>query len=146
MTHRRHVHRIVLPGVAALIVAASGAGAIEVKTGKWEVTMTTENPMLPRPQVNTTTECVEESDYDIGDTLVNDDTCEILDRESSKTEEKWSMRCQGGGDMPEMTGRGHLRSMGDVTEGEMQMSVTINGQAMQMRHTWKGKYLGPCDG
>ena len=131
---------------AAAMLAAPAAGAIEVRTGKWEITMTTENPMLPRPQVSTTTECVEQADYDIGKTLVNDDTCEIYDRESSDTLERWSMRCQGDAAMPEMTGQGRLESKGDVTEGEMVMSVVFQGREMTMRHRWKGTYLGPCGG
>ena len=142
---KRRPRRILGPAVLLVGLAAPTAEAIEVRTGKWEITMTTENPMLPRPQVSTTTECVEQADYDIGKTLVNDDTCEIHDRESSRTLERWSMRCKGDGDMPEMTGQGRLESNGDVTEGEMVMSVVFQGQEMTMRHHWKGTYLGPYE-
>ena len=55
----------------------------------------------------------------------------------------WNVSCPA----PEgtMTGRGELHSTGSRVNGSMSMSMSQQGQTMEMAVTWEGRWLGPCD-
>ena len=129
---------------ASLVVASASVNAVQVKTGKWEVTTKMVSP-FGQPQEDTRTECVTDEEFDIAKELAQDDVCEIIDRKTTKKEDTFKVKCDGGPGQPQMNGSGRFRSEGKKAEGEMQMTMNFNGQEMEMTHSWKGRHVGPCD-
>ncbi len=56
------IRKILLAGFLLAAVPAAFADGIPVEPGLWEMTLTMNMPMLPKPRVNTVTECMEKSE------------------------------------------------------------------------------------
>ncbi len=121
----------------------AAADSIPVKPGMWETTMTMTSPMFPQPRVETTTECVDKSEFSINDLMPADQSeCSITESSVDGNTLNWKMQCQMQGGSGE--GGGTFVSNGDSGTGEMYMKMTVQGQSMEMQNSWKGKHIGPC--
>ena len=121
----------------------SAADSIPVKPGMWETTMTMTSPMFPQPLVETTTECVDKSEFSIDDLMPADQSeCSIIESSVDGNTLHWKMQCQTQGGSGE--GGGTFVSNGDSGTGDMNMKMTGQGQSFEMQNSWKGKHIGPC--
>ena len=123
--------------------AASGKG-VSIDPGLWEMSVTVEMPMLPQPQTEVSTECIEESELSPEDFNKDDDMpCEIANIQYDGNSASWSINCPNpaGGSM---TGDWEFTSHGSTIDGSGTISMDMAGQQMAMNMTWKGKRTGPC--
>jgi hypothetical protein len=134
---------LIVVGLAISGVAA-GADGLPVEPGLWEMTSTVHMPMLPQPQVNTQTECLDKPVMSL-DELQKDEmdpNCEFETAQIDDTTVKWSVDCpvEGG------TARGEWQatSHGDRIEGDGTMTMSVQGQEMNMTMSWTGKRVGAC--
>ena len=128
-----------------LLAAAGSASAFEIRTGKWQVETEMHNPMLPQPQIETTTECITEDSFDPAQAMMEGGGCTVTDKQDSADSISWKFKCGGNG-MPESSGEGKFVTRGKTASGEMQMRMVLNGQTMTITNSWKGHYLGAkCD-
>lgn len=119
------------------------ADSIPVEPGMWETTMTMTSPMFPQPRVETTTECVDTSEFSINDLMPADESdCTIVESNVDGNTLSWKMQCQMQGGSGE--GSGTFKSNGDNGTGEMYMKMTVQGQSFEMQNSWEGKRTGPC--
>lgn len=132
--------------LATLLLAVSGgASAFEIKKGKWQVETEMRNPMSPQPKFSTSTECITEESFDPSQAMMQDGQCTVTDKQDSSDSVTWKFTCGGSG-MPESSGKGKFSTSGNSANGEMQMTMVLNGQTMTMTNSWKGQYLGDkCD-
>ena len=68
--------------------------------------------------------------------------CTIKSSEVSGDTMSWKLECpnQAG----TFTGEGHMTVGATTANGEMKMSMSMNGQAMTMTHHWQGQRIGDC--
>jgi hypothetical protein len=122
------------------------AEGIPVEPGLWSITTTVSMPMLPTPQTTTVEECMTDEFMDIEDMSTDDldPACTYaLDKLDGNTM-AWSIDCpvEGGGQMhAEWT----ATSNGDSVEGEGSMTMSMQGQTMNMDMSWVGERIGACD-
>jgi hypothetical protein len=129
---------------ALLASSAAWAKGVSVEPGLWEMKMTMTMPMMPAPQVRSSTECVEEDELDpeqfqmegespcsFGDVVVDGDTV------------AWTLECPS--DMGSMTGEWSFTSEGDSMHGEGAMDIDMGGQKMVFTMSWEGERVGDCD-
>jgi hypothetical protein len=141
MMNKTSIVLVVLLG-AAPAVRADG---IPVEPGKWEMKSTMNMPMLPQPRVTTTTECMEESELAMDDLGVEDmdPNCKFDMAQVDGNTMKWSADCpvEGG------TSHGEWQAVsgGDTITGEGFITVSFQGQTMEMTMNWEGKRIGDCD-
>ena len=128
----------------SLTLSMAHAGdSISIEPGMWEVTTTMKSPMSNQPQVQTTQECMEDSE--IGADILtpnDDDNCSTSDVSANGGTLTWSMQCSMQGN--EMTGGGSFTSNGDSGHGSMPMDMQVEGQSFKMELSWKGKRIGSC--
>lgn len=132
--------------LAAMAVFASPvlAGGIPVEPGLWSVTSTMSMPMMPAPQTMTMEECFEDDVIDMEDMAMEDldPGCSYdLGQVDGNTME-WTIDCpvEGGSMHAEWT----ATSGGDTVEGEGRMTMSIQGQNMEMTMSWSGERTGDC--
>ena len=124
---------------------AAAEGGLPVEPGLWEMTSTVQMPMLPQPQVNTQTECLDKPVMSLEELQREqmDPNCEFATAQVDEKTVKWSVDCpvEGGG-----TARGEWQatSHGDRLEGDGTMTMSVQGQEMNMAMSWTGKRMGPC--
>ncbi len=135
---------ILLFSLAFINNIASAGDSVAIEPGMWEVTTTMTSPMSNQPQVETSQECMEQSEISAEDlTPSEDDSCSTSEVSASGDTLTWSMQCsmQGGS----MSGGGTFTSEGDTGHGKMHMDMNIQGgQSMKMEMSWKGKRIGSC--
>jgi len=134
---------LILP---ALLFNASSAIAdsIPVDPGLWEMKSTMVMPMLPEPRVTTVTECMENSEISMdqlgGDQM--DPNCSFETTQLSGNTMKWTFDCplEGG------TSHGEWMAVsnGDTVEGNGVMTMSFQGQDMEMTMEWEGRRVGDC--
>ena len=140
------IHRLISIGLGAyLLLPASSmaAEAISIEPGMWEITTKMTTSMFPQPRVETTQECMKDSE--IGpDDLVPDDggDCTITESKVSGNSMDWTMQCNSPGGV--MTGGGNFTSKGNSGHGNMSMNMNIEGQSITMEMAWEGKRTGSC--
>ena len=126
---------------AAPAVMADG---IPIEPGLWEITSTMQMPMLPEPRVTTTTECMEESEISMDDmgTEDMDPNCTVDMSQVDDNTMKWSFDCpvQGG------TSHGDWEAVseGDSVSGNGLITMSFQGQTMEMTMEWEGHRVGDC--
>ena len=129
----------------SLVSIPAFAEGIPIEPGKWEMTSTMSMPMLPQPRVNTSTECIEESELS-PETMTEgdmDSSCAFKDMTVDGNTMKWSMDCDANGGASR--GEWEVTSHGDSLAGEGTLTVDVQGQAMVMTMNWDGKRVGGCD-
>ena len=133
-------------GLTLTLALPLTAGAIEIETGAWEIRMQSVNPVSGQPIKETIIECIEDSNFDPAQTMMEDEACRIVDKQESRNSVSWKIQC-GGGDMVSFSGEGSFISHGDSAEGEMRMVMTMGQTRMEMRNKWSGKRISAtCDG
>ncbi len=120
------------------------AAGIPVQPGLWQMTSTMTLPILPEPRVTTTADCVEKSEIsmdDMGTTGLDPNCTFEIDQVDSKTL-KWSFDCPAEGGTSH--GEWMAVSEGDSISGSGLMTMSFQGQAMEMTMAWEGKRVGDC--
>ena len=130
--------------VMLLAVAPAWAEGIPMDPGLWEVTTTMQMPMLPQPRVTTVTECMEKSELSMDEFAGEgmDPNCTFEQNLVDGNTMKWSVDCPVEGGTSH--GEWEARSNGDSVTGEGLITMSIQGQEMEMNMAWTGKRIGPC--
>jgi hypothetical protein len=121
------------------------AKGVEVEPGLWEMTMTMQMPMMPTPQLRTSTECIEETELDPKTFQMEEDSpCKVGDVAVEGDTLSWAVDCPS--EMGSMTGKWSVTSSGDSMRGEGSMSGDMGGgQKMVITMSWEGNRVGDCD-
>jgi hypothetical protein len=130
--------------IAVLLSSApAGAEGIMIRPGLWETTTTMESPFMPTMPARRTTECVQESSYDLDRMLSGARDCKISDRIVTADSVKWQMSCETDGG-PAAKGEGQLTVQGDRVEGHMTIQMEFQGKRTDTKTSWSGRRLGDC--
>ncbi len=129
----------------SLVSSSAIAEGIPIEPGMWEMTSTMEMPMLPQPRVNTSMDCVEESELS-PEAMTEEDmdpSCTFDTSVVDGNTMKWSMDCKA----KEGASRGEweVTSHGDTLTGGGTITMDMQGQPMVMTMKWDGKRVGDCD-
>ncbi len=121
--------------------------AVELEPGKWGITSSISSPMAPEPTTEYVEDCIEQSDFDpIAEMMEQgmSSMCEITVNEDSASRLDADLSCdmQGAGTM---AGKIQFTANERSAQGDMQMSMSFNGQSINMANSWKAEYLGACD-
>ncbi|MGB5474749.1 MAG: DUF3617 family protein [Gammaproteobacteria bacterium] len=144
MFSTKHTPRTLLG--CLLFACALPAAAVTLEPGKWEMSVTSQNPMTGQPVNRTSVECIEEGSYDPSQMMTDNQECRMLDMQDDGNSVTWKMACSAGEGMPDMNAEGHFESQGKTASGEMVMSMSFNGMNMEIRNTWQGKFISAkCD-
>ena len=130
----------------AAFSAPALADGIPVEPGLWSITTTVNMPMLPAPQTMTVEECMTDEILDMEDMSDEDldPNCDYALNTLDGNTMSWSIDCpvDGGGQMhAEWT----ATSNGDSVEGQGKMTMSMQGQTMNMDMSWVGERIGACD-
>lgn len=138
------VQAIVTPGVLVLISISAFAEGIPVEPGLWKMTSTVNMPMLPQPRVTTVTECMEKSEITMDEVSGEgmDPNCTFDMAQVDGNTMKWSVDCPVEGGTSH--GEWQATSGGDTVTGEGSLTMSMQGQAMEMTMTWEGQRIGAC--
>jgi len=120
------------------------AEGIPVEPGLWEMTSTMTMPMLPEPRVTTATECMEKSEISMDDMGGEgmDPNCSFdLAQVDDKTM-KWSFDCPVEGGTSH--GEWEAVSEGRSVTGKGLVTMSFQGQTMEMTMDWAGRRIGDC--
>ncbi|MBT8048020.1 MAG: DUF3617 family protein [Xanthomonadales bacterium] len=132
--------------IAMSILCASAAQAegIPVEPGLWEMTSTMTMPMLPQPRVTTVTECMQKSEISMDEfnTSEMDPACSFSTAEVDGNTLKWSFDCPVEGGTSH--GEWEAVSEGDSVSGSGLITMSFQGQTMEMKMSWEGKRIGAC--
>ncbi len=139
------IRNILLAGVLLAAVPAAFADGIPVEPGMWEMTSTMNMPMLPQPRVTTVTECMEKSEISMDEVRTEDmdPDCSFVMEQLDGDTMKWTVDCpvEGGTSHGEWT----ATSGGDTVTGDGVITVSFQGQTMEMTMNWSGQRIGPCE-
>jgi len=132
-------------GILFLAAPAAWAEGIPVEPGMWEMTSTVTMPMLPQPRVTTTTECMTESEVSMDDMGGEDmdPDCQFEMAQVDGNTMKWSFDCPVEGGTSH--GEWEAISTGDSVTGKGVVTMSFQGQTMEMSMVWEGKRIGDCD-
>ena len=160
----QQVIRVVVLGVAAVLVLAGAAGAADgIREGKWE--FTSEMQMEGMPQMpalppgvklppgmsvsargntmrSTIVKCITKDDLVPASDQKTDNKCKTTKMERKGNTVAWSTVCTDK-DM-KMTGDGVATYTGAVMDSTMTMTTQGQEQSMKQVVKTKGKYLGVC--
>ena len=137
-----------------ILVAITGLSwGFEINPGNWEITTTVTMPMLPQPQVSTTTECItrEKARQDPLAAINKAGHCRALARKEQGNSLDFKVECQQRNMVSH--GVGHYVADGNTMSGFMEIRMDMPAmpaaqgmpvRAMQVKTSWKGRRLGPC--
>jgi hypothetical protein len=134
------------PWILFTLLAASGAGsALAAGSDElWDMTMKVEMPgmNMQMPEMKHQF-CQPKGNAFKPDSMPRQDKkCEMVDLKVSGNTTSWKMRCTG----PEkMEGSGIMTRTADTLQGSTKMSMTSQGQTMQMNQAMSAKRVGTCD-
>ena len=134
----------IILGILLLTAPAARADGIPVEPGLWEMSSIVNMPMMPQPRVTTTTECMKESEISMDD-LGGEDmdpNCQFEMAQVDGNTMKWSVDCPVEGGTSH--GEWEATSSGDSVTGEGLVTISFQGQAMEMTMSWEGKRIGDC--
>jgi len=136
--------KVLLTVALAAFVSTTLAEGIPVEPGLWSITTTMNIPMMPQPQTVTVEECFEDEVMDMDDMAMDDldPNCTYDLGQVDGNSMRWNIDC------PMEGGTSHAEwlatSGGDTVQGEGKISISINGQNMEMNMNWTGKRIGEC--
>lgn len=136
--------KVLLTVALAAFVSTALAEGIPVEPGLWSITTTMNMPMMPQPQTVTVEECFEDEVMDMDDMAMDDldPNCTYDLGQVDGNSMRWNIDC------PMEGGTSHAEwlatSGGDTVQGEGKISISINGQNMEMNMNWTGKRIGEC--
>ena len=134
----------IILGILFLTVPAAWADGIPVEPGMWEMSATMTMPMLAQPRVTTTTECMTESEISMDDMGGEDmdPNCQFEMAQVDGNTMKWSFDCPVDGGTSH--GEWEATSSGDSVTGNGVITMSFQGQTMEMTMSWQGKRIGDC--
>jgi len=120
---------------------ASAADGLKIPDGLWRTTSTVTMPMLAQPQSKTEERCMKNRTFSPTD-MTDQSDCTVKSSNVSGDTMSWTLECpnQAG----TLTGQGRMMVSATQANGEMKMSMTMNGQSMTMTHHWEGQRIGDC--
>jgi hypothetical protein len=128
----------------ALAAACAPALAEQMEPGEWQFDSIMTSPMIPKPQVSTSTRCVKPEEAADPDKMMakpqEQGDCKITPSKPSADTYAWEMSCPKSG----MKGSGIARYGRDTLEGEVKMSGEAYGRKIDMTTKISAKRLGPC--
>lgn len=128
---------------AVLTAFTLPAAAQAMEPGEWQFTSTMTSPTLPAPQSATVTQCVSKADaedparFSAGEQASD---CKVTPGNRTPGSFSWTISCPQQG----MRGAGKARFGRDTIESEVQMTMEMQGQKMEMLSKTSGRRLGPC--
>lgn len=129
--------------MAIALVLTSGAFAgsgPNLRDGEWKITVSFDVPGMPmKMPPNTYTQCISR-DQPVPRSEKPNQVCEIKEIMTKGDTVTWTIDCTNRGG--KMTGKGVVTYNGDKMEGTMTMS--IQGQAVNMISHYKGIRVGEC--
>lgn len=134
---------LLMVALAAFFSNALAEG-IPVEPGLWSITTTMNMPMMPQPQTVTVEECFEDEVMDMDDMAMDDldPKCTYDLGQVDGNSMRWNIDC------PMEGGTSHAEwlatSGGGTVQGEGKISISMNGQNMEMTMNWTGKRIGEC--
>ena len=137
---------IILTGLATVFLAGTAsAEGVSIHPGMWEMTSTMTMSMMPQPQTNTVSECIEEDEISPESFNMDEaNPCSITEVVINGSTARWSISCpMQGGQL--MEGQWEFTSNGDSISGSGNMSTEFSGQTMAFDMTWKGHRVGDCE-
>ena len=134
----------IILGILFLTAPAAWADGIPVEPGLWEMSSTMNMPMMPQPRVTTATECMKESEISMDDMGGEDmdPNCQFEMAQVDGNTMKWSVDCPVEGGTSH--GEWEATSTGDSVTGDGLVTISFQGQAMEMTMSWEGKRIGGC--
>ena len=138
-------YTVLLIGLLPFAAPAAWAEGLPIEPGLWEMNSTMNMPMMPQPRVTTTTECIEKSEISMDDMGGEemDPNCKFETAQIDVSTIKWSFDCPVEGGTSH--GEWEATSGGDTVTGEGLMTVSFQGQTMEMTMNWTGRRIGACD-
>lgn len=119
------------------------AAGSPMKPGKWSIDTSTTMPMMAQPMDFTVTQCITKSQLEPQDMVTDVKNCTVSNTKVVGPTVSWDVVCSSGGG--KFSGSGSVTSFAESYNGEMTMTMSMNGRTMTMQTRWKGKYLGACD-
>ena len=130
--------------VLILLGLSLPAWSQSLEPGEWELTATTTSRLFPKPQTSTFKRCVKKEDADNPQALMgreaNRNDCTVTPGAKSGTQVTWEFTCP----KANLRGTGTATIRGDSLESEMQTSMEVQGQRLQMSTRTTGRRLGAC--
>ena len=132
--------RIWIGSMVAL--AAFAAQAQQMEAGEWEFTNTMSSPMLPQPQTMTMKRYLTSKEVadPAGWQPRPESDRKVSPKGKSGDSVSWDISCPKAG----MNGTGSARLAGATIEGETKMTMSGQGQNVEMTTKTKGRRVGPC--
>lgn len=131
--------------VLLLVTSAVWADGIPVEPGMWEMVSTVKMPMMAKPTVTTTTECMEETEISMDNMSGGevDPNCKFEPAQIDGNMMKWSVDCplEGG----TSHGEWEATSNGNSVTGSGRVMMSFEGHSMEMTMNWEGKRIGDCN-
>jgi hypothetical protein len=131
--------------VAAGLLLALPATAIEMTPGLWEIEMTSSNAFSGE-QRQTSTQCIRESEFDPEMMRQDMEGCSDMDIEESGNSFSWRFRCDS--DDMKARGEGSVTIDGDTMVGDMRLVMdmeAMGGREFVMENHWEGRRIGDCE-
>ena len=129
---------------AILLAPAALAEGMAIEPGMWEMKSTVKMPMLPEPRVTTMRECMTKSEITMDDFSDGnlDSACRFQVEQVDENSMKWTVDCpvEGGSSHGEWS----ATSSGDGVSGDGLITMSFQGQSMEMTMDWTGRRTGPC--
>ena len=125
-------------------VSPAFADSIPIEPGLWEMKSTMVMPMLPEPRVTTVTECMESSELSMdelnGEQM--DPNCSFDTTQVNATTMRWTFDCP----LDDGTSHGEWEAVsnGGFVGGNGVMTLSFQGQEMEMTMEWDGRRVGDC--
>ena len=119
------------------------AAAQTMEPGQWQFTSTITSSLLPQPQVSTSTQCVSKEDASDPTRFTGKDqaaNCKVTPGTRSSDSYSWTVSCPD----QNMRGAGKATFGRGAIDSEMQMTVEMGGQKMEMQTRTAGRLQGPC--
>ena len=129
--------------IAVSIAFALPAAAQSVEPGQWEITSTMTSPALPKPQVVTRTECISKEDAEDPTRFSGREQtqgCKVTPVARSAESYSWTVSCPQQG----MNGAGRVLFGRGTIEGELRMTLEMQGQKIDMLSRTAGRRVGSC--
>lgn len=131
----------VLGGSIACAIATVGPVLAASAGELWEVTVKMEMEGMPMALPPMTQRiCIAPQAGDEAFVPKNDE-CRVADMSRSGNTQRYRMVCTG---KDPMTAEGEITRGKDSYQGRMRMTGKVDGQAMNMTHTFSGRKVGPC--
>ena len=125
-----------------LALSATCTLAQQMEPGEWEFTNTMSSPMLPQPQTMTMRRCLTSKEVSdpAGWQPRPESDCKVTPKGKSGDSVSWDISCPKSG----MNGSGTARLSGGTIDSETKMTMSGQGQNVEMTTKTKGRRVGPC--